>query len=98
MGSAGFNLECPGILSIGSQANSKAFKARPSQQSPPRFKQTLSQFCRLNPGCVAFRVWLRQMWIQATGGPWRKSTVYGLNGHRSNFVIALFLGGYEYVI
>jgi hypothetical protein len=29
---------------------------------------------------------------------WRKSTVYGLNGDRFNFVIALFLVGYEYVI
>jgi hypothetical protein len=28
----------------------------------------------------------------------RKSAVYGLNGHRANFVIALSLGGYEYAI
>jgi hypothetical protein len=27
-----------------------------------------------------------------------KSTVYGLNGHRSNFVIALSLGAYEHTI
>jgi hypothetical protein len=34
--------------------------------------------------------------------PWsaskRKSAVYGLNGHRANFVIALSLGAYEHAI
>jgi hypothetical protein len=28
----------------------------------------------------------------------RKSAVYGLNGHRAHFVIALALGAYEYAI
>jgi hypothetical protein len=43
-------------------------------------------------------VWLRQMRFKPTGGLWCKSTVYGLNGHRSNFVIALSLGAYEHAI
>jgi hypothetical protein len=29
---------------------------------------------------------------------WRKSTVYGLNGHRSIFIIDLSLGTYEHAI
>jgi hypothetical protein len=29
---------------------------------------------------------------------WRKSAVYGLNGHRAIFVIALSLGSYEHAI
>jgi hypothetical protein len=32
------------------------------------------------------------------GGLWRKDTVYGLNGHRANFVIALSLGAYDHAI
>jgi hypothetical protein len=36
------------------------------------------------------------MFTEPTGGLQRKSTVYGLNGHRSNFVIALSLGAYEH--
>jgi hypothetical protein len=31
-------------------------------------------------------------------GFWRKSTVYGLNGRRSNSVIALSLGAYQHAI
>jgi hypothetical protein len=36
--------------------------------------------------------------FEPTGGVQRKSTVYGLNGHRANFVIALSLGAYEHAI
>ena len=38
------------------------------------------------------------MWIQATGGRWRKSTVYGLNGHRPYYTICLFKVTYKLTI
>jgi hypothetical protein len=41
-------------------------------------------------------LFLSEMFTEPTGGLQRKSTVYGLNGHRSNFVIALSLGAYEH--
>ena len=42
--------------------------------------------------------WLRPMRFESTVCLLRKSTVYGLNGLRSNFVIALFLAIYEHAV
>jgi hypothetical protein len=42
-------------------------------------------------------VWLRQMRFDP-GRLWRKSIVYGLNGNRALFVIALSVGAYEHAI
>jgi hypothetical protein len=45
---------------------------------------------------AAMRV--NDMGFQPTGGLQRKITVYGLNGHRANFIRALSLGGYGHAI
>ena len=45
--------------------------------------------CRL-PRC--------RIYFEPTGGSKYKSAVYGLNGHRANFVIALSLGAYKHAI
>ena len=36
--------------------------------------------------------------FEPTAGLRRKSTVYGLNGHRAHFVIVLSLGSYEHAV
>src|SRR5271166_6502422 len=61
-----------------------------------------SSFSEANPGSLKNHSFslsgLRQIHVEPTVGLCRKSAVYGLNGHRSNFVKALSLGAYEHAI
>jgi hypothetical protein len=41
---------------------------------------------------------INEMGFQPTGDLWRKRTVYGLNGQRFHFVIALSLGTYVHAM
>src|SRR5271165_5301227 len=47
---------------------------------------------------LLYLVWPTPDPLQTHGRPSGKSAVCGLNGHRSNFVIALSLGAYEHAI